>query len=144
MGRSNQRKRILHHRNGKLQLMKKDIEDKNDIVLLVNSFYNAVQENEILGFIFNDVAKINWDEHLPRMYAFWTSMLLNEHLFSGNPMEKHITLSKITSMTEIQFNEWLLLFTTTVDKLFKGEIANEAKFRAENIARLMLLKIQSV
>ncbi|HPW98721.1 MAG TPA: group III truncated hemoglobin [Flavobacterium sp.] len=124
--------------------MKKDIEDKNDIVLLVNSFYNAVQENEILGFIFNDVAKINWDEHLPRMYAFWTSMLLNEHLFSGNPMEKHITLSKITSMTEIQFNEWLLLFTTTVDKLFKGEIANEAKFRAENIARLMLLKIQSV
>ncbi len=144
MGRSNQRKRILHHRNGKLQLMKKDIEDKNDIVLLVNSFYNAVQENEILGFIFNDVAKINWDEHLPRMYAFWTSMLLNEHLFSGNPMEKHITLSKITSMTEIQFNEWLLLFTTTVDKLFKGEIANEAKFRAGNIARLMLLKIQSV
>jgi hemoglobin len=144
LGRSNQRKRILHHRNGKLQLMKKDIEDKNDIVLLVNSFYNAVQENEILGFIFNDVAKINWDEHLPRMYAFWTSMLLNEHLFSGNPMEKHITLSKITSMTEIQFNEWLLLFTTTVDKLFKGEIANEAKFRAENIARLMLLKIQSV
>lgn len=124
--------------------MKKDIEDKNDIVLLVNSFYNAVQENEILGFIFNDVAKINWDEHLPRMYAFWTSMLLNEHLFSGNPMEKHITLSRITSMTEIQFNEWLLLFTTTVDKLFKGEIANEAKFRAGNIARLMLLKIQSV
>lgn len=144
MGRSNQQKRLLHHRNGKLQLMKKDIEDKNDIVLLVNSFYNAVQENEILGFIFNDVAKINWDEHLPRMYAFWTSMLLNEHLFSGNPMEKHITLSRITSMTEIQFNEWLLLFTTTVDKLFKGEIANEAKFRAGNIARLMLLKIQSV
>ena len=124
--------------------MKKDIEDKNDIVLLVNSFYNAVQENEILGFIFNDVAKINWDEHLPRMYAFWTSMLLNEHHFSGNPMEKHITLSRITSMTEIQFNEWLLLFTTTVDKLFKGEIANEANFRAGNIARLMLLKIQSV
>lgn len=144
MGRSNQQKRLLHHRNGKLQLMKKDIEDKNDIVLLVNSFYNAVQENEILGFIFNDVAKINWDEHLPRMYAFWTSMLLNEHHFSGNPMEKHITLSRITSMTEIQFNEWLLLFTTTVDKLFKGEIANEAKFRAGNIARLMLLKIQSV
>jgi len=144
LGRSNQRKRILHHRNGKLQLMKKDIEDKNDIVLLVNSFYNAVQENEILGFIFNDVAKINWDEHLPRMYAFWTSMFLNEHHFSGNPMEKHITLSRITSMTEIQFNEWLLLFTTTVDKLFKGEIANEAKFRAGNIARLMLLKIQSV
>lgn len=81
---------------------------------------------------------------MPRMYAFWTSMLLNEHHFSGNPMEKHITLSRITSMTEIQFNEWLLLFTTTVDKLFKGEIANEAKFRAGNIARLMLLKIQSV
>jgi hemoglobin len=123
--------------------MKKDIEDKNDIVLLVNTFYNSVQENKTLGYIFNDIAKINWEEHLPRMYSFWAGMLLSEHSYSGNPMVKHIELSKLTAMTEIEFNEWLLLFTNTVDELFQGAMASEAKLRAGNIARLMLYKIQN-
>lgn len=124
--------------------MKRDIENRDDIVLLVNTFYNSVKENNKLAYIFNDVAKINWDIHLPKMYSFWASLLLAEHSFSGNPMEKHIALSKITSMTEIEFSEWLLLFTNTVDILFEGEKATEAKLRAGNIARLMLHKIQTV
>lgn len=124
--------------------MKRDIENRNDIILLVNTFYHSVKENKILGHIFNDVAKINWDTHLPKMYSFWASLLLAEYSFSGNPMEKHIALSRITSMTEVEFSEWLLLFTNTVDNLFEGEIAAEAKLRAGNIARLMLHKIQTV
>lgn len=124
--------------------MKRDIENRDDIVLLVNTFYNSVKENNKLGNIFNDVAKIDWYTHLPKMYSFWASLLLAEHSFSGNPMEKHIALSKITSMTEVEFSEWLLLFTNTVDILFEGEKATEAKLRAGNIARLMLHKIQTV
>lgn len=124
--------------------MKQDIESRDDIVLLVNTFYNLVKENNKLGYIFNDVAKIDWDSHLPKMYSFWASLLLAEHSFSGNPMEKHIALSKITSMTEVEFSEWLLLFTNTVDILFEGEKATEAKVRAGNIARLMLHKIQNL
>lgn len=124
--------------------MKQDIESRDDIVLLVNTFYNLVKENSKLGYIFNDVAKIDWDSHLPKMYSFWASLLLAEHSFSGNPMEKHIALSKITSMTEVEFSEWLLLFTNTVDILFEGEKATEAKVRAGNIARLMLHKIQNL
>ena len=124
--------------------MKKDIENREDIILLVNTFYNSVKENKTLGYIFNDVAKIEWESHLPKMYSFWASLLLAEHSFSGNPMEKHIALSKITSMTETEFSEWILLFTNTVDALFEGETANEVKLRAGNIARLMLHKIQTV
>ena len=59
-------------------------------------------------------------------------------------MEKHIVLSRKTAMTKIEFSEWLLLFTTTVDELFTGQTANEAKSRAGNIARLMLHKIETV
>ena len=124
--------------------MKKDIENREDIILLVNTFYNSVKENKTLGYIFNDIAKVDWQYHLPKMYSFWASLLLDEHSFSGNPMEKHIALSKITSMTETEFSEWILLFTNTVDALFEGETANEAKLRAGNIARLMLHKIQTV
>jgi hemoglobin len=124
--------------------MKKDIETREDIELLVNSFYDKIKTNAILGPIFNDVAQINWEEHLPKMYSFWASLLLGEHSFSGNPMMKHIELSKLTAMTEVQFSEWLLLFNQTVDELFEGSRADEAKTRAANIARLMLHKIDSV
>lgn len=124
--------------------MKNDITNRNDIELLVNTFYDKVKANPIIGHIFNDIAKVDWEHHLPKMYSFWASLLLGEHSFSGNPMQKHIELSKQTKMTNVEFSEWLLLFTQTTGELFKGEKAEEAKTRAANIARLMLHKIQTV
>jgi hemoglobin len=122
--------------------MKKDIELRTDIELLVNTFYDAVKDNPTIGYIFSDVAKVNWDEHLPQMYDFWASILLSDQSFTGNPMRKHVSLSKMTTMSAVEFDAWLLLFSTTVDNLFEGEIAQEAKTRAQNIAGLMLHKIQ--
>lgn len=124
--------------------MKKDITNRKDIELMVNTFYSKVRSNPVLGFIFDDVAKINWESHLPKMYSFWASILLGENSFSGNPMQKHIALSNQTEMTDKEFSEWLYLFIETVDELFIGEKANEAKLRAGNIARLMLQNIQAV
>lgn len=123
--------------------MKKDITERKDVELLVNTFYEKVNKNEILGPIFNDVAKIDWDVHLPKMHSFWASLLLGEQSFAGNPMKKHVHLSTQTSMSETEFSEWLNLFNQTVNALFEGERANEAKMRALNIARFMLQKIQT-
>lgn len=123
--------------------MKQDIQNREDVIRLVNRFYAQVQGNAILGFIFDDIAKVNWDEHLPKLYAFWASALFNEQSFTGSPMTKHIALSRQTAMTEVQFNEWLAVFNNTVDELFVGAKANEAKFRAAKIARNMLRNIQA-
>lgn len=114
----------------------------DDIKLLVDTFYDKVKANSVIGHIFNDIAKVDWDHHLPKMYLFWAGLLLGERGFTGNPMQKHIELSKLTPMTEIQFSEWLILFKQTIDELFEGPKADEAKTRAENIAHLMLHKIQ--
>lgn len=124
--------------------MKPDISSKEDIKLLVDTFYNKVQANITLGYIFNDVAKLNWDEHLPKMYSFWGSLLLQEHSYQGNPMQIHVELSKITTMSSVEFSEWINLFYQTVDELFEGEIASEAKIRAANIARLMQHRIEII
>lgn len=40
--------------------MKPDIKNRIDVELLVNTFYNKVKTSKILGYIFDDVAKINW------------------------------------------------------------------------------------
>lgn len=121
--------------------MKQDILHREDIVLLVNSFYEKVRENAILGPIFTEVAQIDWDKHLPKMYDFWSAILLNEKNYSGNPMQKHIALSNKTPLTYNEFNEWLQLFIKTVDSLFAGRTAELAKYRAESIANLMLDRI---
>lgn len=124
--------------------MKNDITNRADIELMVDTFYDSVKANKVIGPIFSDVAKVDWEHHLPKMYSFWSSLLLGEHSFSGNPMQKHIELSKLTAMSNVEFSVWLLLFTNTVDKLFEGKKAEEAKIRAANIARLMLQKIETV
>jgi hemoglobin len=122
--------------------MKKDIVDRKDIELLVDTFYTKVRQSKLLAPIFEDISKIDWNTHLPKMYSFWASLLLAEHSFSGNPMLKHIELSKQATMTDIEFIEWLYLFSKTIDELFEGEKAEEAKARTTNIGRLMLHKIQ--
>lgn len=123
--------------------MKQDIQERKDIELLVNTFYNKVKVNETIGFIFNDIAQVDWDTHLPKMHRFWASMLLGERSFRGNPMVKHFALSEKTPMTETQFSEWLRLFHETCDELYEGSLVNEAKKRASTIAQLMMFKIQS-
>jgi len=119
----------------------KDISSEADIELLVNTFYSKVRSNSVLGPIFSDVAKIDWEHHLPKMYSFWSGILLGNNTYTGNPITKHVSLSQKTTMSEIEFAEWLLLFTKTVDELFVGEKAEEAKSRAANISRLMHHKI---
>lgn len=123
--------------------MKHDIQNRADIELLVNTFYDKVQKSTIIGYIFNDIAQVEWGTHLPKMYDFWASLLLGEFSFKGNPMQKHIALSKLTPITTTEFTEWLKLFNETVNELFEGEKAEETKQRAGNIAKLLLHKIQS-
>lgn len=123
--------------------MKARITDRKHIELLVNTFYDRVKLHHVLGPIFNDMAKVDWNLHLPKMYNFWASILLGDQSYEGNPMTRHIQLSRSIPMAENEFNEWITLFTKTVDDLFEGEKAEEAKTRAANIARLMLHKIQS-
>jgi hemoglobin len=123
--------------------MKKDIESREDVELLVNTFYDGIKVHNLLSPIFNVSANVNWETHLPKMYSFWSSLLLGEHSFTGNPMATHIALSKNIPLTALEFSEWIQLFNATVDDLFEGEKANEAKIRAANIARLMLFKIEA-
>ena len=122
--------------------MKRDIHDQSDIKLLVNTFYDKIQLDSLLGPVFTEVAHLDWEVHLPIMYSFWGSLLLGEPSYHGNPMAKHISLSRLTTITQDHFTLWLKYFYETVDELFIGSSATEAKSRAASIAKLMWHKIQ--
>lgn len=55
----------------------KDITSEADIKLMVDSFYQKVNEDDLLGPVFNDIAQVNWENHLPRMYSFWESLIFH-------------------------------------------------------------------
>ncbi len=123
--------------------MKADITSRTDVETLVDRFYEYVKSNATIGYIFNDVAQTNWEHHLPKMYNFWSSILLGDQSFQGNPMQRHVDLSKQTPLAAEEFEAWITLFRATVDELFQGPKAEEAKERAENIARIMLYKVSN-
>ena len=122
-------------------IMKKDIENINDIKLLIDTFYEKVKADKIIGYIFNDIAKVNWEKHLPVMYRFWENTLFFTGSYSGNPMIVHEKMHKQVGFTAKHFEQWVKLFITTVDELFEGEKAELAKQRATSIATLMQVKI---
>ena len=121
--------------------MKKDIINCKDIETLVNEFYERVKAEPAIGHIFNDVAKVNWDEHLPVMYSFWENIIFQTGDYAGNPMSAHFKLHKIHPLEKPHFERWKALFLATTDSLFAGENAELAKQRAVSIATVMEIKI---
>lgn len=118
----------------------KDMATRQDIESLVNTFYEKVNTDPLLAPIFNQVAQVHWESHLPTMYDFWASMLLGDMSYQGNPFRKHIPLP----IDQTHFTQWLLLFHNTVDELFLGPTAEEAKKRATGIAALFAHKLDTM
>ena len=118
-----------------------DIQSRSDIELLLNTFYEKVKKDDTIGFIFNDIAKVNWEHHIPIICDFWETLLLDATSYTKNAMQVHYALNRIVPLEEKHFHRWLQLFSETVDELFSGDIAVQAKSKAKSIASLMQFKI---
>jgi hemoglobin len=113
-----------------MQSNRPDITTQEDVKTLVDSFYQKVNDDPLLSPIFNGVAHVNWDEHLPIMYRFWGTMLLRSNNYQGRPWPKHAVLP----VGGAHFTRWLGLFRETVDEHFEGPKSVEAKNVAASIA----------
>lgn len=122
--------------------MRKDIQNIDDIKVLVDSFYAKVNEDELLSPIFNKVAMVNWEAHLPRMYAFWASLLIDSNEYRGQPFDKHAEHS--AHIHALHFDRWIRLFNATIDEHFEGEKAKLAKTRASSIGAIFQYKLDFI
>ena len=104
---------------------------QSSIVRLVDDFYAHVREDAVLSPVFEDKLASRWYEHMPRMYAFWTKVLLGTGEFQGNVFGKHMVLSGIEKE---HFAHWLALFKKTAIEVFGNEDAKEPVQAAERIA----------
>ena len=124
--------------------MKPDILGRTDIETLVNAFYKRVRSDPVLSRIFDEVARIEWSAHLPKMHAFWETVLFRSGGYNGNPLAAHASLTLLTDMGRDKFERWLSLFQTTVDDLFTGERADHIKNCAADMASVIHSRINDV
>lgn len=117
-----------------MKTKKKDVACREDVVVLIDRFYERVQRDALLGPVF---AHVHWPDHLPTMYNFWSSMLLGDQTYRGNPLQRHLHLN----IDKRHFDQWLELFNQTIDEHFEGEKASEAKSRAQSIAGIFQFKM---
>ncbi len=119
---------------------KKDIETRNDLLLLMQEFYKKLLADDSINYLFTDVAKINLDHHLPVLVDFWDSILFHSDTYHKNAMQPHLALHQQSPLAKNHFETWLGYFKTTVDELFTGDNAFIIKERATSIATVMQIK----
>ncbi|RNC92466.1 MAG: group III truncated hemoglobin [Allomuricauda sp.] len=119
----------------------KEISGRLDIELLVDRFYEKVISDDVIGFFFNDVIRLDWKVHIPIMYDFWESLLFGLAKYHGNPMLKHISLNKKEEIKSEHFSRWLELWEQTIHENFHGNLADEAINKAVQIGDLMKFKV---
>ncbi|HWY39066.1 MAG TPA: group III truncated hemoglobin [Bacteroidia bacterium] len=111
-----------------------DITTEEHVEFLIKTFYGRLLQDEFMAPHFKEV---NFEEHFPRMTAFWNFILLDKAGYTGNVFEKHVHLQ----INEAHFDRWIMHFTQTLHDFFEGEKATLAKQRAEVLKFTFLSKM---
>lgn len=104
---------------------------------LVHAFYAKVRADSMLGPIFNSAID-DWDAHLDKLCAFWSSVTLMTGRYKGTPMQVHAELPEISAA---HFEQWLALFRDTAYEACPLPAAQLFVDRAERIAQSLQLGI---
>ena len=122
-------------------MARKEIKNREDVYLLVSSFYKKVRVNHTLAPFFTKIE--DWNEHLDKLTTFWESSLFLQTKYYGDPLKAHVNADTDfgNKISEFHFGIWLNLWYQTIDELFEGEVADNAKRRARKMGTFLYLKI---
>lgn len=132
------RYRLTHRKPAKAgdRLQRYETVDEEAIHVLVQTFYGCIRKHPRLGEIFERRLEGRWQEHLPKMEAFWQSVLLKNGAYKGKPVPAHLKQKELVST---DYGEWLSVFRPVVRELFVPDLADEIITVAERIAQSLWL-----
>lgn len=118
----------------------KDIETREDLETLLTEFYKIAVIDRKIGHHFDD---LDLETHLPIIVDFWEKVLFGNPIYFGNPLAVHQILHEKSPLKLEHFQRWFEIFSRTVDALFAGETADNAKVRAKMIAHSLNQNLNS-
>ena len=121
-----------------------DITTREDCATLVRAFYTKALADDVIGFLFTDVAQLDLDHHLPRITRFWETVLLGARTYGGGAFRPHIALNAQVPLRRGHFERWLWLWQGTVDEFYGGPVADEAKRHGARVADAFYARIEAI
>ena len=119
----------------------KDIENREDLLFLMEAFYSTMLKDVEIGYIFTDVAKLDLEHHLPLLADFWNNALFHTGGYKNNVVRIHKDLNGLEKLTPEHFARWQLLLGETIDASYQGEMAEKMKLRASQVGMTIQAKL---
>ena len=119
----------------------RDIANRDDLLLLMNAFYNKLLKDDQIKYIFTDVAKIDLPTHIPIITDFWEQNILGTGNYKNNVLQVHRDLDHQSKLSPEHFKIWITHFENTINNNYAGENAEKMKTRALSIANVMKIKL---
>ena len=120
----------------------KDIENRDDVIALVDNFYVKVMADVALKPVFVP-SMPHWEHHVKRVYDFWDNWLFQSDAYNGGMMWVHMERHKTHPLTTALFERWLAYWMTTTDQMFAGPKAEFVKTKALEIGQIMNAKLNA-
>lgn len=122
--------------------MKKQIESRAELEILVRVFYDKIRKDEELGPIFNSIIT-DWESHLEKITDFWEQHVFGNQKYKGNPIDVHnqVDAKMNYGITAHNFGTWLFYWMQTLDELFEGENVNLLKFKVRKMQTIFFMSM---
>ena len=119
--------------------MKQDDQiDEAALERLIPAFYARVRADAEIGPLF-DAAVHDWPDHLEKLVAFWSSVMLTSGRYKGSPMAAH--LRHKAAITPAMFDRWLAIWAATTGEMLAPAAAMALQAKAARIAESLQLAL---
>lgn len=111
---------------------------ESQLEALIPCFYERVRADALIGPVF-DAAITDWDLHLPKLVAFWSSVMLTSGRYKGNPVAAH--MKHLGAITPPMFDRWLGLWSEVTAEQLPPALAAGLQEKAKRIAESLKLAL---
>ena len=121
----------------------RDINSREDILLIMRKFYTKLLEDNIINFFFTEVTEVeqHLEEHFETLATFWEQSLFLKGGYTNNMFQIHKKVHEKHPFLKEHYTNWLYHLNTTIDTHFKGKVAEQMKTNALSMATVMQIKL---
>jgi hemoglobin len=121
-----------------------DLDHRGAIHDCVVRFYREVVFDEVLEPMFDEVAELDWAEHIPRLIDYWCRVLLDEPNLARPIIATHSRVHDLEPFRTEHFDRWYSLWVGVVAGQWQGPYATKAMAHAARIADVLSRRLIGV
>lgn len=121
----------------------KDIQTREDVLLIMREFYKKLLDDEKMSVFFTVATDVSQhlDNHFEILADFWMQSLFLTGNYQNNMFLLHKKVHEKFSFRKEHYDTWLSYLYSSIDQNFKGKKAEQMKTQALSIATILKIKL---